>query len=133
MDFDYFMELEREGGMGNLAILDIDGSYTNNQKFQSMNNEQSFLRTLNNLKNRKISKYDYAYVEQVTQDDEHDKDWFVEAVRQTFFSFLKPFLKEVNKCIDTMDGKDDSERVFAKYFDQEAFLEKFGSENEDSY
>lgn len=39
MDFDYFMELEREGGMSNLAILDIDGSYTNNQKFQSMNNE----------------------------------------------------------------------------------------------
>ncbi len=30
MDFDYFMELEREGGMGNLAILDIDSSYTNN-------------------------------------------------------------------------------------------------------
>ena len=29
MDFDYFAELE-EGGMGNLAILDIDGSYTNN-------------------------------------------------------------------------------------------------------
>jgi len=28
MDFDYFMSLE-ESGMGNLAILDIDGSYTN--------------------------------------------------------------------------------------------------------
>jgi len=30
MDFEYFMNLEEEGGMGNLAILDIDGSYTNN-------------------------------------------------------------------------------------------------------
>lgn len=32
-DFDYFMNLEEEGGMKNLAILDIDGSYTNNQNF----------------------------------------------------------------------------------------------------
>jgi hypothetical protein len=29
MDFDYFMKLE-EDGMNNLAILDIDGSVTNN-------------------------------------------------------------------------------------------------------
>jgi hypothetical protein len=29
MDFDYFIDLEKESGLGNLAILDIDGSYTN--------------------------------------------------------------------------------------------------------
>ena len=29
MDFDYFINLEAESGLGNLAILDIDGSYTN--------------------------------------------------------------------------------------------------------
>jgi hypothetical protein len=29
LDFEYFLALE-EGGMGNYAILDIDGSYTNN-------------------------------------------------------------------------------------------------------
>jgi hypothetical protein len=39
MDFDYFMALEEEGGMGNLAILDIDGSYTNSQKFPILQNE----------------------------------------------------------------------------------------------
>jgi hypothetical protein len=32
MNFDYFMNLE-DNGMKNLAILDIDGSYTNNQEF----------------------------------------------------------------------------------------------------
>jgi len=36
MDFNYFIELEEEGGMGNLAILDIDGSYTNSQKFPTL-------------------------------------------------------------------------------------------------
>ena len=36
MDFDYFMELELDGGMGNLAILDIDGSYTNDHKFSTV-------------------------------------------------------------------------------------------------
>ncbi len=32
-----------------------------------------------------------------------------------------------------MDGKDDSERVFAKYFNQKGFLEEFGSEKDDQY
>jgi hypothetical protein len=36
MDFEYFMELEKDGGMGNLAILDIDGSYTNDHKFSTV-------------------------------------------------------------------------------------------------
>lgn len=77
MDFDYFMALEEEGGMGNLAILDIDGSYTNNQKFPTLQCEQSFMRTLNSLKNRKITKYDYAYVDMVTQDTEEDQENFM--------------------------------------------------------
>jgi hypothetical protein len=29
MDFDYFMNLEEVDGLKNLAILDIDGCYTN--------------------------------------------------------------------------------------------------------
>ncbi len=61
MDFDYFMKLE-EDGMNNLAILDIDGSVTNNQQFPTTESERDIMRTLNNLKNRKIQKYDYAYV-----------------------------------------------------------------------
>jgi hypothetical protein len=65
MDFDYFMELEVEGGMGNLAILDIDGSFTNDHKFSSVENEGIYMRALNTLKNRRISKYDYAFKEMV--------------------------------------------------------------------
>lgn len=65
MDFDYFMDLEKEGGMGNLAILDIDGSYTNDHKFSAVQNEGYAMRALNTLKNRRIQKYDYAFKEMV--------------------------------------------------------------------
>ena len=54
MDFDYFTDLETTGGMGNLAILDIDGSYTNNHKFSTLENEGYSMRSLNALKNRRI-------------------------------------------------------------------------------
>lgn len=63
----------------------------------------------------------------MAQDDELDRDRFVEDVRQSFFNLLKPFLKEVWKYIDVMENKEDSERVFAKYFNQSGFLEEFGS------
>ena len=35
------------------------------------------MRTLNSLKNRKISKYDYAYVDMVAQDTEEDQENFM--------------------------------------------------------
>ena len=50
MDFDYFLELEKEG-MSNLAILDIDGSFTNDFKFCTIQNEGYAMRALNTLKN----------------------------------------------------------------------------------
>lgn len=83
------------------------------------------MRTLNNLKNRKITKYDYAYVDMVTQDTEQDKQEFVSEVRQTFFKFLRPFLCEVPDYIDCMKGANDSEKVFAKYFDSKSYLQQW--------
>jgi hypothetical protein len=53
MDFDYFLQLEKEG-MSNLAILDIDGSYTNEFKFSTIQNEGITMRALNTLKNKRI-------------------------------------------------------------------------------
>lgn len=50
MDFDYFLQLEKEG-MSNLAILDIDGSFTNDFKFCTIQNEGYAMRALNTLKN----------------------------------------------------------------------------------
>lgn len=49
--------------MTNFAILDIDGSYTNNKNFEELPNEGYILKMLNNLKNKRITKYDYAYKE----------------------------------------------------------------------
>jgi phenolic acid decarboxylase len=73
---------------------------------------------LNNLKSRKIQKYDYAYTEQVCNDEEEKLDCedFVESVRSQFFKFLKPFLCNINDCIDLMKEAKESERVFTKYF-----------------
>lgn len=49
--------------MNNFAILDIDGSYTNNKVFEELPDELHILRMLNNLKNKRVTKYDYAYKE----------------------------------------------------------------------
>jgi hypothetical protein len=59
-----------------------------------MENEGNAMRTLNNLKNRRIAKCDYAFASMVQEDQNHDED-FVSEVRQTFFNFLKPFLKSL--------------------------------------
>lgn len=53
MGFDHFERLE-EQGFTNLAILDIDGSYTNNKQFKVMPNEGNVMRTLNNFKNKML-------------------------------------------------------------------------------
>jgi hypothetical protein len=60
--FEYFKSLEQQG-MNNFAILDIDGSYTNNKVFEELPDELHILRMLNNLKNKRVTKYDYAYKE----------------------------------------------------------------------
>lgn len=120
MDFDYFMKLEEEGSK-NLAILDIDGSYTNDRQFEKMENEGNAMRTLNTLKNKKIRKCDYAFTSMV-QDEDEDSETFVREVRQTFFNFLKTFLGEIPKCFkaeESLKKLDDQQKVFHKYFDKD--------------
>jgi len=83
--------------------------------FEELPDEGYVLRTLNNLKNKRITKYDYAYKEFV-QAKNCDSEQFIKEVRQTFFNFLKPFLKEVPKFIDKSRAKEDASTVFDKYF-----------------
>lgn len=113
--------------MTNFAILDIDGSYTNNKQFEELPDEGYVLRVLNNLKNKRITKYDYAYKQLVTV-SLGDSEEFVREVRQTFFNFLKPFLKEVPKFIDKTRLNDDTSTVFDKYFDVKGYLASFKGE-----
>jgi hypothetical protein len=75
MGFEHFLELE-EQGMTNLAILDIDGSYTNNKEFCKLENEAQFLRTLNQLKNKSLMKLDYAFSDMI-EDEQNAGDAFV--------------------------------------------------------
>ena len=99
MDFEYFKILENSG-MKNYAILDIDGSYTNNQQFEELQNEGYVMRTLNSLKNRRIQKYDNAYKAPLYQTESETIE-FIKDVRATFFSFLQPFLQDVPRFINS--------------------------------
>lgn len=51
-DFSYFES--QQADYPNWAILDIDGSYTNEKAFPKLPNEGDLLRALNNLKNKEI-------------------------------------------------------------------------------
>jgi hypothetical protein len=50
-DFEYFVKLENEEGLGNLAILDVASSFTNNKRFPSLPGELGILKELALLKN----------------------------------------------------------------------------------
>ena len=92
-----------------------------------MPEEQLLLKMLNSLKNKRISKYDFAYKE-LNLRQQKDSERFVKQVRQTFLEVLKPFLKDVQKCIDTSRDADSSQTVFEKYFDSHKYLGMFEGE-----
>jgi hypothetical protein len=52
-DFEYFDDLQ-QNGFSNLAIIDIDGCYTNNIGFPEMYHEREQLKALNLAKNPEI-------------------------------------------------------------------------------
>ena len=58
-DFEYFEDLQK----GNIAICDIDGSYTNNLDMPVLEIEKKILRSLSALKNFKGAKFDSAFHE----------------------------------------------------------------------
>lgn len=126
MDFEYFKILENSG-MKNYAILDIDGSYTNNQQFEELQNEGFVMRTLNSLKNRRIQKYDNAYKAPLYQTEGETLE-FIKEVRATFFSFLRPFLQDVPRYINFKCAGLDTQTVFDRYFDKDGYLKSFEGE-----
>ena len=97
-DFNYFESLT-EQGLRNLAIVDIDGNYTNNVQMAELPGEINSLKMLNSLRNKRIFKYDYSYKE-LNMRRELDSEQFVEDVRRVFLSLLTPFLNVVPSCID---------------------------------
>lgn len=79
------------------------------------------MRTLNSLKNRRIQKYDNAYKAPLYQTESETIE-FIREVRETFLSFLKPFLQDVPKYINTQLASQDTKTVFKKYFDLNGYL-----------
>ena len=111
----YFLRLLAfQTGLPEIAILDIDGSYTNEKKFPELPDEGLVLRTLNCFKNKMITQYDYLYKNEKSS-PEKDTESFIKEVRQTFFKFLKPFLEDVPKFLNK-NCLIDSRNVFSKYF-----------------
>lgn len=60
-DFNYFTELQESEPTMNMAILDIDSSFTNQINVPTLENEGDTLRVLNTLKNKRIYQSDYAF------------------------------------------------------------------------
>ena len=110
--------------MKNLAILDIDGSYTNEQDFGIAQFERNAMIVLNQLKNKRIEKYDYAFKDMAVGDQE-DEEYFIREVRLTFFNLLKIYLSPIVECIDKTKDKNDANTVFSKYFNKEKYLSNF--------
>ena len=57
-NFDEFEELIEASSFGNMAVCDIDGSFTNESdkmKFPKIERERDYIRAIMNLKNDQIS------------------------------------------------------------------------------
>ena len=84
--FEYFEEKNRT--KKNIAICDIDGSFTNNLDFPELEDEKRILRSLSALKNFKGAKFDSAFHEIYHEDLlAYDKRFTIE-VRNVFFGIL---------------------------------------------
>ena len=141
--YDHFRELQ-QNGFNNLAILDIDGSFTNDLHFPKLQMEENHLRSLNFAKNTKVAKYDYAYREMLLDDELQDEDKrFVNEVRQKFFGILRPLLVNVKDCIKDEYRIENRHlypgidfevcTVFDKYFDKPRYMEDHIGEGDEGF
>ena len=62
--FDDFEELIASSGFGNMAVCDIDGSFSNDIQFKEMEEEKAYIRAIMGLKNHQISQFDNAFPDQ---------------------------------------------------------------------
>eukprot|EP00352_Strombidinopsis_acuminata_P000430 CAMPEP_0176348484 /NCGR_PEP_ID=MMETSP0126-20121128/7902_1 /TAXON_ID=141414 ORGANISM="Strombidinopsis acuminatum, Strain SPMC142" /NCGR_SAMPLE_ID=MMETSP0126 /ASSEMBLY_ACC=CAM_ASM_000229 /LENGTH=143 /DNA_ID=CAMNT_0017697303 /DNA_START=859 /DNA_END=1290 /DNA_ORIENTATION=- len=118
------------------AILDIDGCFKNDLKFPSLFKETTKVRTLNQIINRKVLKYDTAYKEIMNKQIEKEtkENDFVQDIRKIFYSYLNAYLADIWDFIDTENCKaEDSSTVFAKYFKRDKYLAQFGDEDDIEY
>jgi len=71
--FEYETVKEELIEKGDCAILDVDGNFMNSEdlKLPKLSNEATVLRTLNQIKNKRVSKYDLAYpdISEANEDD----------------------------------------------------------------
>ena len=122
---------------GDCAILDVDGNFMNIEslKLPKLSNEVTVLRTLNQIKNKRVTKYDLAYPD-ISNVDEDD---FVTEVRQYFISIFNPYLKKIDSCfkMDIIKGAKTGEKeaklIFEQYFDSKMYMKPFLDEPDEDF
>ena len=110
--------------MKNVAICDIDGSFTNNLEFPKLEDELNHLRILNSLKNYKVTKFDSAFTDQYQaelatnhrQFVKEVRNYFVSSIMARYFDDVETYFKEV---------PEGEMNVFKNYFDEEAYIDNF--------
>ena len=124
--FEHFEGLNKT----NIAICDIDGSFTNNLEMPELEDENTMLRSLSALKNFKGARYDSAFKEMYEEDLRKSDESFTIEARNVFFGILNQFLDLLcdGDCFKKVESAEDN--VFINYFDEQAYLQWFeGTKN----
>lgn len=124
-DFEYFEMKGEEIGRDNVAICDIDGSFTNNLKFPELEDEKRMLRSLSALKNFRGAKSDSAFEESYAEEMKAQEKNFAIDVRYQFYGVLNQFLKLIPEKQCFRDVEPDEEKVFIYTFNSEKYLDWF--------
>ena len=109
--------------MQNIAICDIDGSYTNNLDLPKLEDELHHLRTLNLLKNYKVTKFDSAFSDQYQAELDANHKTFVKEVRDYFKGILSPYIDDIGDFI--REVKPPKEPTFNNYFKKSSYIANF--------
>ena len=119
--FEHFEGLNKT----NIAICDIDGSFTNNLEMPELEDENTMLRSLSALKNFKGARYDSAFKEMYEEDLRKSDESFTIEARNVFFGILNQFLDLLcdGECFKKVESAADN--VFINYFDEQAYLQWF--------
>lgn len=102
-----------------IAICDIDASFTNNIELPTIFQEPVNCRILSIFKNSRVQQYDLAYENK--EEQEAFTEEVYQTIRETFFNILKPYLQNIEKYISI----DDESANFYTYFETNEYLSQF--------
>lgn len=118
-DFDFFESQGHSLQRDNIAICDIDGSFTNNLVFPELENEKKIIRSISGIKNFRGSRFDCAFEENYANEVNEQERNFELTIRQSFFNLLDQFLRPVKDYLKNPDPGE--EKVYLNTFKAEEY------------